>query len=78
MDHNPGRDHKNGMDSGYMGMISEDHSATANLPQHVVQTPYPKCEYVDNYYLDDTIKGIDETLDDNIEKVESHQSDSMY
>lgn len=72
------REHKGSMDSGYMGMISEDHAAPANLPQEVVHTYYPKCDYVDNYYLDDTIKGIDDNLDDTIKKVESHQSDSMY
>ncbi len=73
-----GREHKGSMDSGYMGMISEDHGAPSNLPQQVVHTYYPKCNYVDNYYLDDTIKGIDDNIDDSVEKVETHQSDSMY
>lgn len=73
-----GRSHKNEMDSAYMGMLSEDHSAPANLPQHVVHKYYPKCDYVDNYYLDDTYKGIDENIDDSVRKIESHQSDSMY
>ena len=66
------------MDSGYMGMISEDHSAPANLPQEVKHEYYPKRGYVDNYYLDDTIKGIDDNSDNSVKKVESHQSDSMY
>ncbi len=73
-----GREHKGSMDSGYMGMISEDHTAPSNLPQEVIHKYYPRCEYVDNYYLDDTIKGIDENTDDSIEKVENNQSDSMY
>ena len=72
------RSSKEKMHSGYMGMLSEDHSAPANLPQQVVHKYYPKCDYVDGYYLDDTIKGIDKNIDDSIEKVESYQSDSMY
>jgi len=66
------------MDSGYMNMLSEDHSAPANLPQGVVHKYYPKENYVDNYYLDDTCKGIDDNVDDSVRKIESHQSDSMY
>ncbi len=73
-----GREHHGSMDSGYMGMLHEDHSAPANLPQHVVHKYYPECDYVDNYYLDDTYKGIDENIDDSVEKIEHHQSDSMY
>lgn len=41
------------------GMIHEDRSAVANLPQNVMMKPYPK---EDNYLpedLDDTIRGID-------------------
>lgn len=71
-------EHRGGMDSGYMGMISEDRNAPANLPQGVVHKMYPASEYFDGYYLDDTIRGIDENAKDNSEKVESHQSDSMY
>ena len=69
---------KDGMDSRFLGMLSEDHSAPANLPQEVVYKPYPKYDFVDNYYLDDTIKGIDDNIDDSVETVEHHQSDSMY
>ena len=69
---------KGGLDSGYMGMLSEDQSAPANLPQNVVHEYYPKCEYMDSHYLDDTIRGIDDNNSDNISRVESHQSDSMY
>jgi len=72
------RRHKDGMDDGYMGMISEDHSAPANLPQHVVHKYYPKDDMCDTHYLDDTLRGIDENIDDSVRKIESHQSDSMY
>ena len=68
--HNPGRMSSHhgryGMDSGYMGMISEDHNAPSNLPQEVKHQYYPKPDYVDNYYLDDTIKGVDDNIDDNL------------
>lgn len=66
------------MDSGYMSMLSEDHTAPSNMPQEVVHKYYGPCSYVNNYYLDDTIHGIDETNEDSIEKIERHQSDSMY
>lgn len=76
--HRERQGYKEDMDSGYMGMISEDHSAPSNLPQEVVHKYYPPCDYVDNYYLDDTIRGIDDTLNDNVRTIERHQSDSMY
>lgn len=41
------------------GMIHEDHSAVANLPQEVVMRPYPKAPGYQDYGLDDTIGGID-------------------
>ena len=69
---------KGRMDSGYMGMISEDHSAPANLPQEVKHEYYPKRNYVDNYYLDDTIRGVDENNNNSVRKVENNQSDSIY
>jgi len=72
------REHKGSMDSGYMGMLSEDPHAPANLPQEVVHHYYPTGDYLDNYYLDDTIKGIDESIDDSIDRIDRHQSESMY
>ncbi len=44
-------------------MISEDHSAVANMPQGVMMKSWPK---VDSYMpegLDDTISGIDRQMD---------------
>ena len=73
-----GQEHRGSMDSGYMDMLHEDHSAPANLPQEVVNKYYPPCDYVDNYYLDDTSKGIEDNIDDSVRKIEGHQSDSMY
>lgn len=45
------------------GMIHEDHSQIANLPQNVMMKPYP---YTGPYLpegLDDTIRGIDHQMD---------------
>lgn len=69
---------KDKLDSKFMGMLSEDHSAPANLPQEKICKYYPKNDTVDNYYLDDTYKGIDENIDNSVRKIEDHQSDSMY
>ena len=49
---------RNKMESSDAGMISEDRSAFANLPQQVIMKEYPKCSY-DSYELNDNIKGID-------------------
>lgn len=41
------------------GMIREDHSAIANLPQHVMMKEYPKVGGYMPEGLDDTIRGVD-------------------
>jgi hypothetical protein len=54
------------------GMIHEDHSQIANLPQGVVIKPYPK---VGNYLpedLDDTIRGVDGQMDLDNRKRSEH------
>lgn len=70
--------YKHGLDSQYKGMMHEDHSAPANLPQDKKLEYYPPRDYVDNYHLDDTILGIDDNSRNSVGKVKSHQSDSMY
>lgn len=45
------------------GMISEDHSAIANLPQNVMMREYPKANYYEDAGLDDTMRGIDYQID---------------
>lgn len=67
-----------GMDSGYMGMISKDRSKVANMPQEVIQKEYPPCRGIDMYGPDDSIKGIDETINDSVSKIKSNKSKSMY
>lgn len=51
------------------GMIKEDHSATANLPQEAKMEKYPSWKYLDGAYLDDSIRGIDDCNDDNERRV---------
>ena len=67
-----------GMDSGFFGMISEDHNAPANLPQHVIHKMYPKTDFSGRYELDDTIRGLDDVRRDDIRNMEAHPSDSKY
>lgn len=45
------------------GMIREDHSAIANLPQEVMMKPYPKDRDYLPEGLDDTIRGVDKQMD---------------
>lgn len=72
------REHRRELDHDYYGMIHEDHRETANLPQDVVMKDYPKCKYIDDVYLDDTIRGIDEVRRRDDDAVDRHHSDSMY
>jgi hypothetical protein len=45
------------------GMIHEDHSAIANLPQNVMIKPYPMVGAYMDEGLDDTIRGVDHQMD---------------
>lgn len=66
------------MDSQFMGMLSEDRSAPANLPQEVVHKYYPKCGYMDAFELDDTIRGLDDTRKDDVRLMEKYPSKDKY
>ncbi len=52
------------------GMIHEDHSAIANMPQNVMIKAYPDAESYLPENLDDTIHGVDRqiNMDDNKRK----------
>lgn len=54
------------------GMIQEDHSAIANLPQMPMMKPYPKERDYLPEDLDDTIRGIDGQIDLDNSKRRSH------
>lgn len=72
------RKDREGMDSQFEGMLSEDHSAPANLPQKVVHKYYKKSAFMGAYELDDTIRGLDDTRDDDIRSIEKNHSDVKY
>lgn len=57
-----GRDERRAQERADYGMLSEDHSSFANMPQNVVMREYPQ---PGNYLpedLDDTIAGIDRQM----------------
>lgn len=54
------------------GMISEDHSAIANMPQHVMIKPYAKTGSYMPEGLDDTISGVDRQMDMDNNKRRAH------
>lgn len=65
-------------ESDTSGMIREDRSEIANLPQDVVYKEYPKMPMGGNYRLDDTVEGVDDNLKDSMRTMDRYQSDSMY
>lgn len=70
--------HHDEMDTSFSGMIHEDHSAVANLPQEVIQKTYPKTRFVDRYEIDDTIEGLDDTRDDTVRRIDKDMPDSRW
>ena len=54
------------------GMIHEDRSQIANLPQEVMMKPYPKNGPYMPEGLDDTIRGVDHQMDYDDSKRRSH------
>lgn len=70
-----GMESRQRMEGQDAGMINEDRSAIANLPQTVMFKEYPKGDYF-NYHLDDTIKGVDVQMDDDVRKERSKSSKS--
>jgi predicted solute-binding protein len=59
-------------------MISEDHSAMANLPQQVMMKYYPKSPYGLSSDLDDTIRGVDKQMSADDNGMKKHISKSKY
>jgi hypothetical protein len=54
------------------GMINEDRSAIANMPQEVMMKPYPKTGPYMPENLDDTIRGVDHQMDMDDSKRRQH------
>lgn len=60
--HYEGMDSRRKQEMEDAGMIREDHSAIANLPQEVMMKPYPKDSNYMPEDLDDTLRGIDKQM----------------
>ena len=60
------------------GMIREDHSATANLPQEVKYHDWPENHSYENYGLDDTIRGIDKQEREDVNDMKRHLQPGKY
>ena len=60
------------------GMIREDRSAPANLPQEVVHKNYPKGSYGLRGNLDDTIRGVDNQLYEDERQMDRDRGYTKY
>lgn len=60
------------------GMIKEDRSAIANLPQNVMIKAYPKVDPYGVYHLNDTIKGVDRQMSDDGEEKKTGEFPEKY
>lgn len=60
------------------GALREDHSAVANLPQEVVYKEYPKCDFLRDGNMDDSIRGLDDDNRSNIDQVNRRRSNVKY
>jgi hypothetical protein len=60
------------------GMIREDLSAIANLPQEVMIKAYPAADDYGVYNLDDTIRGVDHQRMEDAKHKKKGQFPDMY
>jgi len=60
------------------GMISEDKSAIANLPQEVMIKKYPDADDYAVYHLDDTIRGVDHQRKEDSKRKKKGNFPEMY
>lgn len=67
-----GPENRRKMEMEDAGMIREDRSAIANLPQNVMIKPYPRTGPYESDVLDDTLKGIDKQIDYDDSQRQSH------
>jgi hypothetical protein len=71
-EHYAGRESRRHEEMRDGGMIHEDHSAIANMPQEVMMKPYPKTGPYMPENLDDTIRGVDKQMDMDDSKRRQH------
>lgn len=60
------------------GMIREDHSAIANMPQSMMMKPWPSGGYGMPEGLDDTIKGVNRQMDADDNQRRKHNVPHKY
>lgn len=60
------------------GMIREDHSAIANMPQEVMIKPYPAERDYMPEMIDDTIRGVDAQMGEEQSKRKAHFRPHKY
>lgn len=77
-EHYAGRDERRAQERADYGMITEDHTSMANMPQNVIMKEYPKMRYGLDPYLDDTCSGIDKQIYDDMSQMKKHISKSKY
>ena len=65
------------MDDDYSDMISEDHAAQANLPQHPVMKDYPKCKYL-SQDVPDSMDHLDVNRDEGVDNLTRYRSKTKY
>lgn len=70
--HHQGADPRRHQEMMDAGMINEDHSAIANMPQGVMMKPYPKDSNYIPEDIDDTIRGIDRQEGEDHSKTMRH------
>ena len=71
-------DERRGEERRDFGMISEDRSAVANLPQQVMYKAWPKSGEYMNYGVEDTIKGIDKQVREDKSEAKRHLQPEKY
>lgn len=59
------------------GMMQDDKTAPSNCPTQVIMEEYPKTGYIPGDY-DDTMYGIDETIDKAVSKARKYAARKKY
>lgn len=60
------------------GMIHEDRSSCANMPQQVIQKEWPRTSYYNHSELNDKVSGIDSQMNADVAGANRHRSKSKY
>lgn len=77
-DYSSGLKNRERMEASDYSMISEDHSAIANLPQQPIYKEWPKVNYHGDFEMEDNIGGIDRQIDSDSAGMRKHRSTKKY